>query len=71
MRPTTAFVLVAVALAVTVSARVKVNTGFDPATIGHGLINMADRLSAIGGTLAIDTAPGRGTRITATVDPRA
>jgi signal transduction histidine kinase len=46
-------------------------TGFDPATIGHGLINMADRLSAIGGTLAIDTAPGRGTRITATVDPRA
>ena len=42
--------------------------GFDPATIGHGLVNMSDRLSAIGGTLAIDTAPGRGTRITATVD---
>jgi signal transduction histidine kinase len=42
--------------------------GFDPATIGHGLINMTDRLSAIGGTLVIDTAPGRGTRITAVVD---
>jgi signal transduction histidine kinase len=42
--------------------------GFDAATIGHGLINMTDRLSAIGGTLVIDTAPGRGTRITAVVD---
>ena len=42
--------------------------GFDPATIGIGLMNMTDRLSAIGGTLAIDTAPGRGTRITAVVD---
>jgi signal transduction histidine kinase len=45
--------------------------GFDPATIGHGLINMTDRLSAIGGTLDIDTAPGRGTRITAVVDASA
>ena len=42
--------------------------GFDPATIGHGLVNMTDRLSAIGGTLVIDTAPGRGTHITATVE---
>lgn len=42
--------------------------GFDPATIGHGLVNMTDRLSAIGGTLVIDTAPGRGTRITAAVN---
>jgi signal transduction histidine kinase len=42
--------------------------GFDPATIGHGLINMTDRLSAINGTLVIDAAPGRGTRITAVVD---
>ena len=41
--------------------------GFDPATIGTGLTNMTDRLSAIGGHLAIDTAPGRGTRIIATV----
>lgn len=42
--------------------------GFDPATVGHGLVNMTDRLSAIGGTLVIDTAPGRGARITAEVD---
>jgi signal transduction histidine kinase len=42
--------------------------GFDPATIGHGLTNMKDRLSAIGGQLVIDTAPGRGTRIVAAVD---
>ena len=34
--------------------------GFDPATIGTGLTNMTDRL-------AIDTAPGYGTCITATV----
>ena len=41
--------------------------GFDPATIGTGLTNMTDRLAAIGGKLVIDTAPGRGTHITATV----
>jgi signal transduction histidine kinase len=41
--------------------------GFDPATIGTGLTNMTDRLSAIGGDLVIDTAPGRGTRITAVI----
>ena len=29
---------------------------------------MTDRLSAIGGQLVIDTAPGRGTRIIAAVD---
>ncbi|OBF32099.1 two-component sensor histidine kinase [Mycobacterium sp. ACS1612] len=42
--------------------------GFEPGTIGHGLTNMTDRLSAIGGQLVIDTAPGRGTRIVAAVD---
>jgi signal transduction histidine kinase len=41
--------------------------GFDPATIGTGLTNMTDRLSAIGGDLVIDTAPGRGTRVTAVI----
>jgi signal transduction histidine kinase len=41
--------------------------GFDPATIGTGLTNMTDRLLAIGGNLVIDTAPGRGTRITAAI----
>jgi len=43
--------------------------GFDPATIGTGLTNMTDRLSAIGGHLVIDTAPGRGTRVTAVIAP--
>jgi signal transduction histidine kinase len=42
--------------------------GFDPATIGTGLTNMTDRLSAIGGQLVIDTAPARGTSIIAVVD---
>ncbi len=41
--------------------------GFDPATPATGLTNMTDRLSAIGGRLVIDTAPGRGTRITAAI----
>jgi signal transduction histidine kinase len=41
--------------------------GFDPATVGTGLTNMTDRLSAIGGHLVIDTAPGRGTRVTAVI----
>jgi signal transduction histidine kinase len=36
--------------------------------MGVGLTNMTDRLSAIGGELAIDARPGRGTRITAIVD---
>ncbi|AFM17123.1 signal transduction histidine kinase [Mycolicibacterium chubuense NBB4] len=42
--------------------------GFDASARGLGLTNMTDRLSAIGGELSIDTAPGRGTRIIATVD---
>ena len=40
--------------------------GFDTAsdTIrGHGFVNMADRLGAIGGTLCVESAPGRGTTI--------
>jgi len=41
--------------------------GFDAATIGTGLTHMADRLSAIGGDLVIDTAPGRGARVTAVI----
>ena len=41
--------------------------GFDPATVGTGLTNMTDRLSAIGGHLAIHTAPGHGTRVTASI----
>jgi signal transduction histidine kinase len=41
--------------------------GFDPASTGTGLTNMTDRLLAIGGNLVIDTAPGRGTRVTAAI----
>ncbi|HET9729925.1 MAG TPA: histidine kinase, partial [Acidimicrobiia bacterium] len=38
--------------------------GFDGAARrGHGFVNMADRLGAIGGALGVDSAPGKGTRI--------
>jgi signal transduction histidine kinase len=44
-------------------------TGFDPATtpMGTGLQGIADRLAALGGTLEITSAPGRGTRVTGRV----
>lgn len=40
-------------------------TGFDPERTerGAGLTNLADRLAAAGGSIRIDSAPGRGTRI--------
>jgi len=46
--------------------------GFDPARIdgrtpalgGYGLLTARERLAAMGGTLAIDSAPGSGTRAT-------
>ena len=43
--------------------------GFDQATtpMGTGAQGMADRLSALGGTLEITSAPGQGTRVTARV----
>jgi signal transduction histidine kinase len=39
--------------------------GFDPSAVtgSSGLTNLLDRVSALGGTLEIDSAPGRGTRI--------
>jgi signal transduction histidine kinase len=40
--------------------------GFDTsndAIKGHGFVNMADRLGAIGGTLHVESAPGDGTRV--------
>ncbi|HEY5888895.1 MAG TPA: histidine kinase, partial [Acidimicrobiales bacterium] len=39
--------------------------GFDVAAtaMGHGFVNMRDRLGAIGGTLELDSAPGQGSRI--------
>ena len=42
--------------------------GFDlGATSGHGFVNMRDRLGALGGTLAVESAPGKGTRILGSV----
>jgi signal transduction histidine kinase len=48
--------------------------GFAPARSGHGYMNMADRLGAIGGSVRWDSAPGEGTRISGSVpllEPRA
>jgi signal transduction histidine kinase len=43
--------------------------GFDLARAmnGHGYVNMADRLGAIGGTVRWDSAPGTGTRVLGSV----
>ena len=40
--------------------------GFDPSlpADGHGLISLRRRAAALGGMLAIDSAPGAGTAIT-------
>jgi signal transduction histidine kinase len=47
--------------------------GFDSATTprGSGLQNMADRLDALGGSIDIDSAPGRGTTVTGRIPIRA
>lgn len=39
--------------------------GFDPAATAHGtgLQGMADRLAALGGELAVESSPGRGTTV--------
>ncbi|MFI6516447.1 sensor histidine kinase [Spirillospora sp. NPDC050679] len=44
-------------------------TGFDPAApaAGYGLDGMRSRVAQAGGTLAVDSAPGRGTRVEAEV----
>lgn len=45
-------------------------TGFDMASgaaQGHGFVNMADRVGAIGGTLTVHSSPGEGTRILARI----
>lgn len=43
--------------------------GFDPhkARVGHGFINMSDRLGAIGGTVRWDSTPGSGSSIRGSV----
>ena len=43
--------------------------GFDQDTVHHrGLVGLRDRVEAHGGTLALDSGPGRGTCLVATVD---
>ncbi len=43
--------------------------GFDPtaATAGSGLANMADRIDAVGGVWALESAPGQGTTVRGSV----
>jgi signal transduction histidine kinase len=43
--------------------------GFDPAATapGAGLARIADRLSVLGGRFSVESAPGRGTRLTAEI----
>jgi len=43
--------------------------GFDPgkARAGHGFVNMADRLGAIGGTVRWESQPGHGSTISGTI----
>jgi two-component system nitrate/nitrite sensor histidine kinase NarX len=51
-------------------------TGFDPEAAtaggsdGYGLFTMRDRAALLGGTVQVDSAPGRGTTVTATVPER-
>ena len=35
--------------------------------LGHGFVNMGDRLGAIDGTLRIESAPGQGTKISGAI----
>ena len=43
--------------------------GFDVATAkaGAGFTNMNDRVGAIGGSLRVESAPGKGTKVSGTV----
>ncbi len=47
--------------------------GFDPGAVdgGSGIPGMADRIDAAGGTLTIDSAPGRGTTVSGSVPANA
>ncbi|MDX1468267.1 MAG: ATP-binding protein [Acidimicrobiia bacterium] len=44
-------------------------TGFDPDTVarGNGLTNITDRIDAVEGTITINSTPGHGTTVTATI----
>ena len=43
--------------------------GFHPDSVplGHGLLNLADRLKAVDGRLSVESCPGRGTRVAGTI----
>ena len=41
--------------------------GFDASVAGNGLVNMHDRVAAVGGTLEIKSVPGEGTEVIGTV----
>jgi signal transduction histidine kinase len=47
----------------------RLGVGFDPDAVpaGVGLTNMQDRIAGVGGRATIRSAPGRGTRIGATI----
>ena len=59
------------ALAMRAPIRIDVDdgVGMDPARrdAGDGLIGMRDRIGAVGGTLDINAAPGRGTIVRGTI----
>jgi signal transduction histidine kinase len=40
--------------------------GFDVTTgahLGHGFVNMSDRVGAIGGSIEVESSPGNGVRV--------
>jgi signal transduction histidine kinase len=43
--------------------------GFTPSTVdsGFGLVGMRERLELVGGSVTVDSGPGRGTRLTVRV----
>lgn len=46
--------------------------GFDKSAVtANGLINMMDRVEAVGGTFGVESEPGRGTRVSGAVPARA
>ncbi|WP_194409750.1 sensor histidine kinase [Microbacterium cremeum] len=45
--------------------------GFDPARVHrHGLVGLADRFTALGGSMSVDSAPGAGTTVRAQLPAR-
>jgi len=44
--------------------------GFEPASLNGGLVGVRDRVEALGGTLAVRSAPGQGTVLAARLPAR-